>query len=252
MFTKKLKASLYHFLISLLIIGSFLTLVKFYWYPGPLLDISGVTSILLILIAIDLMLGPLLTFVVYKPKKPKLKLDLSVIAGLQIVAFSYGMFTIYQGHPLYVVYAVNSFTVATANEIDPNDVSNKHLLKSKLAGPQITFAKMPEDSKKSADILFGAFAGKPDIDKLPQYFQPYEKHLDDIFAKSIDLTKLLDKKDTKKELEEFFSHHGDKGDFAYLPLEGKSKDVIWAFNKATGKPAGIIDIDPYNMAVNSH
>ncbi|HHL18367.1 MAG TPA: hypothetical protein ENJ33_01380 [Thiothrix sp.] len=251
MLTKKLTASLYHFLISLLIVGAFLAFVKFYWYPGHLLAISGVTSILLILVAIDITLGPLMTFVVYKPNKPKLKLDLSIIAALQIAAFSYGMFTIYQGHPLYVVYAVNSFTVATANEIDPNDVSNKQLLKSKLAGPQIAFAKMPKDPKESADILFGAFAGKPDIDKLPQYFEPYDKHLDDIFAKSIDLTKLLDKKDTKQELEKFFSHNGDKGDFAYLPLVGKSKDVIWAFNKKTGKPAGIINIDPYQMAVNN-
>jgi hypothetical protein len=140
--------------------------------------------------------------------------------------------------------------VATANEIDPNEVSNKQLLKSTLAGPQITFAKMPENPKEAADILFGAFAGKPDIDKLPQYFEPYNQHLDDIFANSIDLTKLLAKEETKKEFEKFFSHHGNKGDFAYLPLEGKSKDVIWAFNKKTGKPAGIINIDPYQMAVN--
>jgi hypothetical protein len=250
MLIKKLTASLYHFIISLLVVGAFLALVKFYWYPDHLLSLSGVTSILFILIAIDIILGPLMTFVVYKPNKPKLKLDLSIIAVLQIAAFSYGMFTIYQGHPVYIVYAVNNFTIATANEIDPTQASNKHLIKSKLAGPQIAFAKIPENPKEAADILFGAFEGKPDIDKLPQYFEPYDQHLDDIFAQSIDLTKLLDKKETKQELEKFFSHNGDKGDFAYLPLVGKSKDVILAFNKKTGKPVGIIDIDPYRMAVN--
>ncbi len=251
MFIKKLKASLYHFLISLLIVGAFLAVVKFYWYPGSLLDISGVFTILLILIGIDLTLGPLMTFIVYRPKKPKLKLDLAVIAALQIAAFSYGIFTVYQTHPLYIIYAGSGFSVIAANEVNPREATDKTFMKSKLAGPNIGFAKSPDDPKEAADILFGAFAGEPDIHQRPKYYVPYDKHLDDIFSKSIDLTKLLDKDDTKKELEKFFNKHGDKDDFAYLPLEGKSKDVIWAFNRKTGKPAGVIDISPYSRMVNN-
>lgn len=111
MMVKKLKASLLHFALSLVVIGSFALFASQVWYPSPFLEISGLLAILLILVTVDLILGPLLTFVVYKPNKPRLKLDLTVIAFVQLAALGYGMYTIHQGHPAYVTFAVDRFTL---------------------------------------------------------------------------------------------------------------------------------------------
>ena len=69
------------------------------WYPPPLNTASGVTRIFLIVLAVDVVLGPLLTFVVFKRGKKTLKFDLAIIATLQIAALCYGMWTVAQGRP---------------------------------------------------------------------------------------------------------------------------------------------------------
>ena len=50
------------FLVALLVVG----LVFFIWYPSPLATAVGVTYIFLMLLVIDVILGPLLGLLVYK------------------------------------------------------------------------------------------------------------------------------------------------------------------------------------------
>ncbi len=251
-FKYKFKASLIHLLISTAVVGALLTFVFLYWYPGALADVSGLTQIVLIMVAIDLVLGPLLTFIVYKPKKPKLAFDLAMIGLLQLTALGYATYTIYEGHPLYVTYAADRFTIITANEVNPDEARHEMFKKSKLTGPTMAFAKQPDDPKEAEAIMFSVLSGAPDIDKRPNLYEPVNKHLVDIFTKSIDTDKLLANEDTKRELMKFINKHGDKKNFAFLPLSGQGKDVIWALNKETGKPVDIININPWAMAVNAN
>ncbi|MEE9302841.1 MAG: TfpX/TfpZ family type IV pilin accessory protein [Thiotrichaceae bacterium] len=253
MFKNKLKASLTHLLISIVVVSALLAFVFLYWYPGVLAEVSGLKQVVIIMVAIDLVLGPLLTFVVFKPKKPKLAFDLAMIGLFQISALVYATFVIYEGHPLYVTYAVDRFIVITANEVDPNQATLNIFKKSKLAGPDLAFAKQPEDSKEAERIMFNVMIeGGPDIDKRPNLYEPLDEHLDDVFSRSIDPEKLLAREDTKREFMKFIDKHGDKEDYAYLPLSGQGKDVIWALSKKTGKPVDIINVNPWAMAVNSN
>ncbi len=250
MFISKLKASAIHLLISLIVVTSLLVFVWTYWFPGALAEVTGLSHIVIILVTIDLIMGPVLTFVLFKPNKPKLKFDLSIVAVIQIAALSYGMFTIYKGHPLYVTYAVDRFTIVTANEVDPQRAKIKKYIKSKFTGPDMAFAKIPEDQEAANKLLFEVLEGAPDIDKRPELYHLYEDNLDNVFAKSINLERIFKNKDTKKELLKFLDTHGDKDQFAFLPLSGNGKDVIWAISKKTGKPVDIININPWAMAVN--
>ncbi len=252
MFKHKIKASLIHLLISMAVVGALLAFIFLYWYPG-LAKVSGLMTIVLIMIAIDLVLGPLLTFVVYKPGKPKLAFDLAMIGLFQISALAYATHTIYEGHPLYITYSVDRFTIITANEIDPNKAVLDQFKKSKLAGPSIAFAKIPENKELADKIMLEVvLEGAPDIDKRPKLYEPIEDHLEAVFSRSIDTKKLLANEDTKREFMEFIDKHGDIKDFAFLPLTGQGKDVIWALSKKTGKPVDIININPWYFVVNDH
>ena len=62
----RLRAFLWHFLASLLMASLALMLVYGVWYPSPLHALLGVTSIFLIVLAVDVVIGPVLTFVVAK------------------------------------------------------------------------------------------------------------------------------------------------------------------------------------------
>ena len=250
MLKHKIKASLTHLMISIGVVGAILTFVFLYWYPGMLAEVSGLTQIVLIMIGIDLALGPLLTFVIFKPKKPKLAFDLTMIGLFQVIALSYAIFTIYEGHPLYIAYATDRFVVVTANEVDPNEATHEEFKKSKLTGPSLVFAKKPDDLIEAEKILFSVLEGAPDIDKRPKLYEPIEENLDAVFSRSIDTKKLLAHKDTKKEFMKFIDKYGEEQNFVFLPLTGQGKDVIWALSKKTGKPVDIININPWYMAVN--
>ena len=65
-------------IIALLVVG----LVFFVWYPSPLATAVGVTHIFLMMLAIDVIVGPLLGLLVYKEGKKTLKFDLGVIIVL--------------------------------------------------------------------------------------------------------------------------------------------------------------------------
>ena len=63
-----------HLLISFVIFIAITYLVVFKWYPDIFFDTDGGWRGMRIIIAVDLVLGPLLTLVVFKAGKPGLKI----------------------------------------------------------------------------------------------------------------------------------------------------------------------------------
>ena len=93
----RLRASGLHFCISLCIAALAAMLVFFVWYPAYYREVSGGRDLFLILVAVDVVLGPLITLVIFNRAKPwpVLARDLAVIALLQLVALGYGMWTVF-------------------------------------------------------------------------------------------------------------------------------------------------------------
>ncbi len=121
---EKLHAFIIHLVICGLIAAIAVFVVFFLWYPAPLHIAVGVTGIFLMLLAIDIIIGPVITFIIYKPEKPSLKFDLCVIALLQLCALTYGLYTVFIARPAFVVYNVDRFDVARAVDLDPASVEN--------------------------------------------------------------------------------------------------------------------------------
>ena len=88
----RLRFAVTHFLISAAVVGTFVAFVLFVLYPSPLSWLEGVTLVLLLVIAVDLCLGPLLTAIVSSPLKPRRELvrDLTAIGVVQLAALGYG------------------------------------------------------------------------------------------------------------------------------------------------------------------
>ncbi|WP_313056119.1 hypothetical protein [Pseudomonas lopnurensis] len=90
----RIKAFLMHLAVSAVIALLAVLLVFHIWYPAPLHEALGVTHIFLLLLLADVILGPLLTLVVFKIGKKTLIMDLAVIACLQLAALAYGLWTV--------------------------------------------------------------------------------------------------------------------------------------------------------------
>lgn len=102
-----------HVAISTTILLILLSIMMLWWYPKGLFTIAGGWGGLKILLPIDMVLGPALTFLFYKPGKKSARLDLSMIACVQAIALSYGVYAVYSQHPKALVLAEGQLVTLT-------------------------------------------------------------------------------------------------------------------------------------------
>ena len=88
------------------------------WYPSPIHKAVGATDIFLLLLAVDVVLGPLLTFVLAVEGKKYLKLDFVVVALLQVSAFFYGIYVVAEGRAVWLVFNIDRFDLVQAYQVN--------------------------------------------------------------------------------------------------------------------------------------
>ena len=98
-----------HMAISLVIFFILLVFITQYWYPGILFDTANGWKAIGLIVSIDLILGPLLTLLVFNHNKNTLKMDLWIIALVQTAALAYGTWTIHQTRPVALAFVNNNF-----------------------------------------------------------------------------------------------------------------------------------------------
>ena len=125
-------ASAIHLAISLLVFLSFIAVLYFLWIPGDLFFMDGGWQGVKLVAMVDLVLGPLLTLLLFKRGKPSLKFDMSVIASIQIAALLYGFYTTYNQRVVALVYADQRFSTVTLSEYR----SSSEVLEAKGIEPQ--------------------------------------------------------------------------------------------------------------------
>jgi hypothetical protein len=113
----KLNAFSIHFGLSLFIFLVLVAMMYFVWFPGDYFMLDGGWQGLRLIAAIDLILGPALTLLLFKPGKPRLLMDMTIIAVLQIGALSYGLFATYQQRTMGLVFAESTFSTISYRDL---------------------------------------------------------------------------------------------------------------------------------------
>lgn len=93
-FTRK-QAFLTHLLMSMGVFFVISYLIFFHWYPDFYFLLDGGDQAIATIFFVDVVLGPGLTLLVFKPGKKSLKFDMTVILLLQLSALSWGVNTVY-------------------------------------------------------------------------------------------------------------------------------------------------------------
>lgn len=153
-----LKLSGVHLLCSLILASAAAWLVLKIWYPQPYAQILGGVQLLLMIVAIDVICGPLLTLILANPKKSKREtaVDLALVVAIQLAALAYGMYTVYQARPVHYAFDQDRFTVVTAAQIDAADLSAAPEGLKKLPHfgiSRISLAEIPESDKPQSVLL---------------------------------------------------------------------------------------------------
>lgn len=107
-----------HFGLSLMIFLALLGIILFLWYPGALFAAAGGWQGLRIVIGVDLVLGPLLTLIVYNLAKPRRLLyrDLAMVGAIQLSCLSAGVFIVYAERPVAVIFSGDTFHALKRSE----------------------------------------------------------------------------------------------------------------------------------------
>ena len=168
------KAASIHFIISFAVLGTIIGLVIWRWYPPSLFGMAKAGPLLATLSVVDLVLGPLLTLIVYKAGKRSLKFDLTVIALLQVAALAFGLWTLWQSRPVYFVAIEDRFRMVFANEVDAAAATKApaEYRYMPALGPVLVAAPLPDEPKARLQAMLDAMAGL-DISQRPDHFQPY-------------------------------------------------------------------------------
>lgn len=114
------KAFFIHFSLSLVIAAAAAALVFGVWFPYPYRELAGGQHLFFLMIAIDVVCGPLLTAIIFNPKKPsrELKMDIAVVVVLQLAALGYGLYSISLARPVRLAFETDRFVSVAAADID--------------------------------------------------------------------------------------------------------------------------------------
>jgi hypothetical protein len=243
------KASLIHLGISAAIGVTVVTLMLVIWYPRPYFSAMGGASLILLLIGVDVVIGPLITLIIFDPRKKELKFDLWVIAALQLAALAYGSRVMFLARPVYNVYVVDRFEIVAANQVDEASLANAtgEFRSLPLSGPKIIAAHPPTDPKRQADVVMQAMNGGPDLANLPDLYSPYDEGRAEAAQRARPLAELIKRQpgDTAT-IRTFLADAGKTEDaVGYLPMKARNKDMTVIVDKKTGDVVGIVPVYPW-------
>lgn len=240
----RFKAFSIHFAISFFIFLILLYFILIQWYPQPLFSTDGGWRVIRIIVGVDLILGPLLTLIVFKAGKPGLKFDLTMIALVQTLALSWGIWTTYNERPAAIIYTIDYFTPVPAYQLKEVGMTTKELKKFGNNWPILIYSDIPKE-KTSEIIAEAARAGQP-LYLLTKYYRKFSNNQSQVLKESsMNLAKYVEDKPNLKTIYQHSLLTGTaKTNISYLGLHSREKWVTAIFDLDSMKIIDTIDIEP--------
>jgi len=223
----RFQAAAIHLCISATIAASVFVPIYFLWYPGDLFDAAGGLTLFLIVVAIDVCAGPLLTLIIFVQGKKGLVFDLWVIGILQASFLVYGVSALAESRPVFIAFVKDRFELVRANQIPDSVLDENHMNSIRdlpWLGPKVVGVKFPTDPDQQFKVMISGMAGV-DIQCYPQYHVPYDAERADVLAKArpianlVKFNKGLDLAAVAKSVERA------EGGVRYLPLRAGKVDL---------------------------
>lgn len=244
MSSPRVKAFVIHLLASMFIAIMVMLLVFYVWYPNPLHTAVGVTGIFLMLLIIDVILGPCLTLLVYKQGKKTLVMDLAIIALLQLAALGYGLYSVTEGRPAWLVFADTEFELVRVNEIDHRKITQAaaEYRTPSWFGPQWVAAVEPADKNESSDILFESVLAGIGLAQRPNLYQPLDSQKTAIQPRLLQLSE-LSKNNSEEKIKALLTKYPQAN--SWLPLRTSQQNMVVLVNKANTEVIAVVDLRPW-------
>jgi len=243
----RLKAFAIHIGISVTIFLCLLVLLLGYWYKAPFFDLEDGPRAIQIIIFVDLVLGPLLTLIVFKPGKPGLKFDISLIAIFQLSALVYGIWMIQVARPVTVFLSYDALYIASYRTIKESNISKTDIDKIVGLEPTFFYINLPKDQPDFLATSMQALKEGGAIELLYKYAEPLSfSNKKQTSTIAIDIEQYTaSNNEWLTVLQNFMAAH--KRTFAtttFLPIKGRRGNYILAVDNKDGAIVDYLQI-PY-------
>lgn len=246
----RVKASGIHLGLSLAIALLAALLVFGLWYPYPYREISGGRELFLLVVAVDVILGPLITLAVFNRKKPlrELRRDLAIVVLIQLGALAYGLWTVFVARPVHVVFEYGSFRVVHAIDIPsellaqtPPDVNALP-----LTGPTLLGLRPFSNDKERMEATLVALQGVS-LSARPDLWQAYSKSVPEILLSAKSVAELKGRfTDQVTEIDRVLTDAGRTDQAAvYLPMAGRNSFWTVFLDPVTAQVIASMPLDSF-------
>jgi hypothetical protein len=212
------------------------------WYRWPGWYLTDVTRVIVVMVCVDVMLGPTLTFIIANQKKSRRELarDIGIIVLVQLCALTYGSVQLWNGRPLYYAFSENILQLVQAYDIDAKEAKlgrdeNPILAPHWYSLPRWIWAPLPQDAQEARKIVTSTITGGDDVISMPRYFKPWEEGLPSLRnqLKKVDAVAYFAKSE-KKKLKDKIRAAGIADDQSdTIPLTGRGHPLLAVIDPAS-------------------
>jgi len=246
----RLKAFSLHLLSSATVLTLILGCLYFGWYRWPGWYLTDVKTVVLVMVCVDVVLGPTLTLIIANPKKSRRELtrDIGIIVAVQLCALTYGSVSLWNGRPLYYAFSVNIIQLVQAYDIDASEAKlgreqNPGLAPHWYSLPRWVWAPLPQDAEETKKIVTSTITGGDDVISMPRYFKSWEEGLPSLRGqlKKVDDVAYFAKSE-KKRLKSKMRAAGMADDQSdTMPLTGRGHPLLAVIDPANLKITAVFN-----------
>lgn len=247
----RLRAATIHLGLSALVAATAALLVFALWYPWPYREISGGRELFQLVVAVDVALGPLITFAIFNRAKPRTELrrDLAVVALLQVAGLAYGLWTVHLARPVHLVYEIDRFRVVHQVDIPEElvDRAPPGIAIAPAGGPTLIALRPFRSEQERVDFTVEALRGVS-LSARPELWQPYEAARDRVLHAAKPVAELKSRfPQSAGAIDEALRKSGrEPARAAYLPLVAR-KAQAWTvlLDAGTAEVIGFVPLDSF-------
>lgn len=223
--------ALRHLIISALLALLVAALVFKLLYPYPYAVMLGVGVIFALLLAVDVVCGPLLTLVLASPKKSTRErwVDFTLVGVVQLAALLYGVHSLWLARPAILAFEEDRLVVVSANEVDPASLGKAPpgLRELPWFGQLQVTTRKPRDSGEIFSSIEKSLAGVS-LAQRPDWWLPWQHGVVGISERAKPASALLARRpESALVLQKAISDTGMRvDDLYYLPFTSR-KNKEW-------------------------
>ena len=170
------RASALHLVVSILVMIGMASVVFGLWFPYPYRSLASGNQMFWLVVGVDVVCGPLLTLVLFKPAKSRVELtvDMTMVVGIQLIALLYGLYSINLARPVVVIYEVDRFVAVSKAELELDSFKDAkdRLNIGWFSRPELLSVRPPKDGAETIESVELSLRGL-EPSQRPSWWQPY-------------------------------------------------------------------------------